>query len=413
MRKLIAVLLIALLALSACAKDGSTDESAQDSQPDSSESADTSEIQDSSESSDTELKNEINNTIVIPKGSNRYGTFTYDIISKISGEISSLAGKTPKLIEDNKAEVECEIVLGNTARKENPTWRQEAGNDGWWVQKEGDKIFVGGASKYGLLEAVDYFLENMTVKDGKIEFPTAKFMTVSKSNAIIGTGLSLKIVTFNIKNGSGVGHDMSVLAEDIKALDPDIVGLQEVDIETNRAGGKDTLKLLAEAAGYQYYYFAKTIDHDGGEYGTAVMSRYPIESFEVVPLYNEGSYEARTVGHAVVNVNGIKVDFFNTHLTHQSKTVRGKQFKQINSLASNSDTFIVTADFNTESKAELSIIENSVRANDGMYVTYPHGGSSIDDIIAQCNWTVTDSDAVNIGDHSDHNLFWAELVYTG
>lgn len=225
--------------------------------------------------------------------------------------------------------------------------------------------------------------------------------------------LTLRVGTFNIKNGGkGVSYDMSVLANDIKACDLDVVGLQEVDVKTKRSGYIDALKLLAEAAGYQYYEFAKAIDYQSGEYGTAILSRYPIVSFEVTPLFVGAEMEGRSVGHAVIDVNGKNIDFFNTHLTVEDKNVRSSQFETLNEMVQGSATFIITADFNTEQESDFLKIKNSIRANNLQFKTFS-GKSAIDDIILFNKWTVLDKGMKDIGTHSDHHLLWAEIKYDG
>lgn len=62
----------------------------------------------------------------------------------------------------------------------------------------------------------------------------------------------------------------------IRRQNPDFVTLNEVDVFTNRTG-KDVHQArdLAEKLGMEWH-FSKAIDRDGGEYGDAVLSKYPI-----------------------------------------------------------------------------------------------------------------------------------------
>ena len=225
--------------------------------------------------------------------------------------------------------------------------------------------------------------------------------------------LTLRVGTYNIKNGGkGVSYKMSVLAEDIISCNLDIVGLQEVDINTTRSGKINGLKLLAEAAGYEYYSFAKAINYQGGQYGTAVLSRYPISSFEVTSLAVTDGMEKRSVGHAVIDVNGKSIDFYNTHLSYEDKDVRSSQFTKLSEMVKNSTTFILTADFNTSEDSDFAKFENSIRVNNKEFMTYSNK-SPIDDIILCNKWSVISKEMKNIGSHSDHNLFWAEIKYEG
>ena len=74
--------------------------------------------------------------------------------------------------------------------------------------------------------------------------------------------ITLRVGSYNIKCGdSMISFDMSLIADDIKSLDLDVVGFQEIDDKTERSGGRDVLKLLADALGYKSYRFAKSIDY--------------------------------------------------------------------------------------------------------------------------------------------------------
>ncbi len=108
--------------------------------------------------------------------------------------------------------------------------------------------------------------------------------------------MKLRVVSYNIRNGHDVRHDMSLLAADILSVGADIVGLQEVDVGTSRAGGRDTLDELARALGWEHCAFCRAIDFAGGQYGTAILSRYPINAFEIIPLPTPASAEGRSVG---------------------------------------------------------------------------------------------------------------------
>ena len=233
------------------------------------------------------------------------------------------------------------------------------------------------------------------------------------NNTIIEKKLTLRVGSYNIKNGSGVNHKMSVLAEDIKRHNLDIVGLQEVDIGSDRSGGIDTLKLLAEAAGYEYYSFTHTINIKGGKYGTAIMSHYPIVKAENVKLPQKSGTENRALGHFVIDVNGIKIDFLNTHLSNEDSVLRSEQFAFIAERVKTLNTFILTGDFNTTNSAKYSLIPNKIRVNNDKYATYPSSAKAIDEIMAYHYWSVVDSGMDKCNGHSDHNLLWAELCYDG
>ena len=226
--------------------------------------------------------------------------------------------------------------------------------------------------------------------------------------------ITLRVGTYNIKCGdSMIGYDMSLIADDIKSLNLDVVGFQEVDDKTERSGGRDVLKLLAEALGYSYYRFVKSIDYRGGGYGTAIVSRYPIVDFktEILPHSDTADWEPRAFGHAKLDVNGEKVEFINTHLSLGDASARGVQFERLAQTVEGLECFVITGDFNTEDIAELSSIPNTTLVNAGKYKTFFETSIAIDEIILSSGWRVVSSGMKDADGHSDHNMLWAEVEY--
>jgi endonuclease/exonuclease/phosphatase family metal-dependent hydrolase len=96
----------------------------------------------------------------------------------------------------------------------------------------------------------------------------------------------VKVMSFNLAMGAGaIGQDRSgaTQAEYIKNKGADIVFLQEVDVNTKRSGPINLAQAIAARSGLQYYQFRKHESFDGGEYGIAVISRFPLSNVEVYP----------------------------------------------------------------------------------------------------------------------------------
>lgn len=231
-----------------------------------------------------------------------------------------------------------------------------------------------------------------------------------RETAVSREEICLRVASYNIRHGGDVLGDMTVLAEDILRVGAQIVGIQEVDMWTERVGGINTLTPLAEAAGFPHYRFCKAIDYRGGEYGTAVMSRYPIENFSVHSLPNYEGAEARTVGHAVLSVDGVRVDFLNTHLTVVDDALRLEQLRAVAELLKGRERWILTGDFNTTELSVFDVIGDALIVNRGEYPTFFERMAGIDNILCPSNFTLVDSGMLPEEGHSDHNLLWAELA---
>ena len=307
---------------------------------------------------------------------------------------------------------EYEILVGDTNRSASAEGLGEIKGDTWCVTIVGNRIVLNASNGLLLEEALTYFESLCTVVDGILMLDTSRLKVEVVPNPLLDADITLRVGSYNIKNGSGVNHDMSILAADIKELDLDIIGLQEVDIGTSRAKGLDTLKLLAEATGYSYYQFTKAISFSGGEYGTAILSRYPIVNHESVLLATPSGYEQRAYGHAIIDVNGVNIHFFNTHLSYEKKDIRAAQLAELAAATAVSRGYILTADFNTADLNEFKVFEDSIYANNGKYATFPSSSSAIDNIILESGWRIVDSGMV-ASNKSDHNMLWAEIHYEG
>ncbi len=130
----------------------------------------------------------------------------------------------------------------------------------------------------------------------------------------------IKVMSYNIHRGVPPGAnvvDLSQVANVIKAQDPDLVALNEVDKNTKRSGSIDIAKELGKLTG-MHYYFAKAMDYDGGQYGDAVLSKYPIVDAMryALPPDDVSGIEPRDIAMIAVEVEGEKILFASTHLDH-------------------------------------------------------------------------------------------------
>ena len=159
-----------------------------------------------------------------------------------------------------------------------------------------------------------------------------------------GTGLcaqeqTLRILCYNIHHGEGVDGKVDLIrqAEVIKSCSPDLVALQEVDDQTERTGRVDQTARLAELTGLQGR-FVHQIDFEGGRYGQAILSKFPISDVTLHWLPGMPDRERRIAGAVVVQANDLKLTFVTTHLHHNNETFRQQQSVQLNQV------FLKTAD---------------------------------------------------------------------
>jgi endonuclease/exonuclease/phosphatase family metal-dependent hydrolase len=112
----------------------------------------------------------------------------------------------------------------------------------------------------------------------------------------------VRIGTFNILHGRSLDDgrvDVERLADAVKSLDVDVLGLQEVDRDQPRSLGADLTAVAAEAMGAVDSQFVAALSGTPGgtwmaatgeeqpgsaSYGIALLSRYPVVSWRVVRL---------------------------------------------------------------------------------------------------------------------------------
>ena len=230
--------------------------------------------------------------------------------------------------------------------------------------------------------------------------------------------LTLKIATYNLAGGN-FDKDFSNIAKDIIDCGADIVGLQEVDMFAKRSGFVDMLDMLAKNTGFEYKLFVKAVDFHGGvgEYGTAIISKYPIISSEIIPLktYEGGPKrpEDRSLGITTVDVLGEKVSFINTHLSYEFREAVEDHFDQVGEILKRFDSYIITADFNTNDFSLFEKFHDSHAVNNKEHElhSFPYssdGGKGIDNIVMTNDWSWRDAGLGPL-DHSDHRMLYATL----
>ena len=128
----------------------------------------------------------------------------------------------------------------------------------------------------------------------------------------------MRVMTYNIHHGEGEDKriDLPRLAAIIKAADPDVVALQEVDNKTRRSGNVDQGAELGRLTGLRAQ-FSAAMPYQGGEYGQAILSKHPTGELTVHRLPQTVSTEPRIAMAATITPgSGVPpFRFVGTHLS--------------------------------------------------------------------------------------------------
>ncbi len=163
-----------------------------------------------------------------------------------------------------------------------------------------------------------------------------------------GLARTIRVMTYNIHVGVGMDKklDLSRIADVIKREHVDIVGLQEVDRGVERTQRIDEIAELAKLTNMDYA-FAFNLKYQGGQYGVAILSRFPILATDHRLFKNLREAERRGFIRAEMKIDGRIVNFLTTHLDYQYED--GRVFETEQLLTAISDVkgpLIVVGDFN-------------------------------------------------------------------
>ena len=161
---------------------------------------------------------------------------------------------------------------------------------------------------------------------------------------------TLRVMSYNVHVGTGVDKqiDLRRVADVINRERPDLVGLQEVDVRVERTRRVDQLAELARLTG-MHAAFAPNLEYQGGWYGVAVLSRFPVRKIEHRLFDHLREAERRGCLLVEVEADGRRLSFATTHLDYQHHDNRRFETEQLLATLNGARAALVVAgDFNDE-----------------------------------------------------------------
>ena len=197
------------------------------------------------------------------------------------------------------------------------------------------------------------------------------------------TGEDIRVLVYNVHAGQDATGKESVrrIADVVKSVDPDVVLFQEVDKGTKRSGGVDQPAAYAMFTGLRVA-FGRSLDYDGGEYGIAVLSRWPIRRDTTIQLpvdppqeRSGGSHEPRVAMSVVIDAPFGPLALFNTHIDASGddrwRLQEIKTIERVAAAAVRGDAHVLFGgDFNSTPE---SAVQTELRAN-GFHDAWPTCG---------------------------------------
>ncbi|MDO5607277.1 MAG: endonuclease/exonuclease/phosphatase family protein [Capnocytophaga sp.] len=181
----------------------------------------------------------------------------------------------------------------------------------------------------------------------------------------ISQNVTVKAMTLNIRS---IEPDFNIrpFVQLILDENPDVVGFQEVEVRTSRMQQRDVVLEIAAATG-MFSYFAPAYQKDDGEYGNAVLSRFPITAshYTELPIMKAGGGSDQRVGLVteLMLPGNFKMRLLNTHIDHRISP--DKAYEQLQPMLTQNVTdgttpIIFTGDFNADPYSPLitEIVKN-------------------------------------------------------
>lgn len=267
-----------------------------------------------------------------------------------------------------------------------------------------------------------YFILSQTFLLALVSLASA--FPFSRAEALTAGG-TLRVMSYNIHHcdppyNTGEATDIDTIIGVIAKQNPDIVALQEVDMYTTRSGSNvHQAKVIADRLG-MFYFFAPAINYQGGKYGVAILSKYPMSENTLLELPRpDVTGEKRVIARSKITLpGGAAIRFGCTHFDLKTDNKKA-QVDKVNELASAETLpFIIAGDLNaTEGSAVINTLDNTfTRTCHGCTPTSPaRNPNNTIDYIAYYDpgktLTVLSHKTVNETYASDHRPIVAEITY--
>ncbi|GAA3548926.1 endonuclease/exonuclease/phosphatase family protein [Nocardioides daeguensis] len=231
--------------------------------------------------------------------------------------------------------------------------------------------------------------------------------------------VQLTVLTFNIHFGtSHTGRiELNRIAREIRAWQPDVVLLQEVDKARPVSGDLDQAAVLGAKTGLHHVYGGNSRNTGAGPRGNAILTRFPIAAATNTHLPMAGGKELRGLLHAQLDVGGVPVSVYASHFDHRSREARRVQAKKVVGLmAADPLPKLFGGDLNTGPDSRpIAILKRSglgdswaVGSGKGATVPAERPGSRIDFILHD-GWFTPVQAEVLFSAVSDHRAVWTRM----
>jgi len=228
---------------------------------------------------------------------------------------------------------------------------------------------------------------------------------------------SLRVMSYNTQQSINGFAEKSFEAQlDLmRQVSPDIISMQETDSTRISLNNNDYVRYFTEGLGYYSYYGPKTVT---GTFGTAILSRFPLETTRTSFMYSDK--DETGVAEAEVEVGGLRFTIYDVH--PDSSDAAMLAFAQALLQRSQDKPYVIAlGDYNLRDYEEPYQLIDSAYTNAWTSV-YPSeistegmdmsGENRIDHIFLSPNLTAIDPTYILPPESAtDHPVHWADIQW--
>jgi endonuclease/exonuclease/phosphatase family metal-dependent hydrolase len=246
--------------------------------------------------------------------------------------------------------------------------------------------------------------------------------------------LTLRMLSINLAHGRGDGvhqafqdeqdarRNLDAVEALIRRQSPDVIGLQEADAPSKWSGNFDHVEYIAEAAEFKWGMHTAHARGLGLSYGTAVISRLPIEDHAAYTFRPAPASLPKGFSLAIVRWpgKGIEIDVVSVHMEPLRESIRQRQaIELVAALADRKRPLVMMGDFNTEWDDDDGVLRKIVNGLNLTahaplqedLVTFPKLDRRLDWILVSSEFRFVDFDVLD-DPVSDHLAIVADLALT-
>ena len=189
--------------------------------------------------------------------------------------------------------------------------------------------------------------------------------------------MELHVLSFNIHKGfAATGRESTLerIREAVRSTDAHILCLQEV---AGRADGAQ-FEYLADSV-WHHHAYGKNAVYDSGHHGNAILSKFPITSWENIDISTNG-FEKRGMLHVTLDVEGKPLHVVTVHLNlfEGGRRIQLQRLEErLESHVADGEALILAGDFNdwrrnaTAILAKMGLEECFVKTRGREAATFP------------------------------------------